>query len=200
MFSEIESINEFQLLERKIDESNKCKENLENELNEFRNDVKILLEEISQLSAKLKKQSIFDKGYEEHTVEKASADITNKKDSLKLNKIILLSFENLKNEFEFMQKNYRVFKEKELKESTLKEDKEMGILYEKLVLNNIYIDELNNHMFQCGSESRLAEVQYVMENGDQSLQHNVNHKQLDSIINVINLFILKLKSINLEPV
>ncbi len=173
------------MLEKKIDESNKSKENLENEFNEFRNDVKILLEEMSQLSGRLKKQSLFDKVYEDQMVEKESHDITNKMESLKLNKRILKSFENLKIELELMQKNYKVSKEKELKESTLKEDKEMAILYEKLILNNIYADDLNNQMFQCSSELRLKEVQCINENGEKPQQPNVTLRQLDSIRNVI---------------
>ncbi len=179
--SEIESINQIQILEKKIEETNKSKEFLESELNEFRNDIILLSDEINILSKKIKNinsQNVIENHFEELAVDKNSSE--------NLNKLILKNFEKFKVGLEIMLKQNKELKEKESKYFSQKEDNDLTLKFEKTVLVNNMVDELNNQLIHWGRELKFSAFNYLTENSDQPQQStDSNVKQTLTSDNVI---------------
>ena len=113
MYSEIESLNQLQTLEKKIEEINKNKDNLENELNEFRNDLNIIVENIQNIYKTILTHNDI-KAEKKHHANKITVDqlqqLNNEKNDIyesnKLNKIALAHLEKLKDEFDILIINF----------------------------------------------------------------------------------------------
>jgi len=157
---------------------------LENELNEFRIDANILLDEINILSKKIKSSSLQDNSLEESLVDKAITDNSNVVEAIKLNKICIRNFEKLKNELEVVIRRSKESKEKEIKNNIQQEDRDYSSACEKLILNNKFIDELNNQVFQWESDLKLSALQYFSDNSDQIQQNAENLNQSNTLGNV----------------
>lgn len=88
LLNEIESVNEIQNLEKKIEEINKHKENLETELNDFRTDLNYIINNIQVLNKKLPNGN--------------NSTASDANEETKLNKLALNCFDKFKNDFELI--------------------------------------------------------------------------------------------------
>jgi hypothetical protein len=133
------------------------------------------------LSKKIKhnnNQNVIENHFEESAVDKNTSE--------NLNKLILKNFEKFKVGLEIMLKQNKELKEKESKYSSQKEDNDLTLKFEKIILVNNLVDELNTQLIQWGRELKFSAINYFTENSDQPQQSlDANVKQLLTSDNVI---------------